>query len=238
MKADVLVFSAHPDDAELACSGTIASQVARGKRVVIVDLTQGELGTRGTLETRKAEAEASSAILQLADRMQLYLPDTSFGTSRADQIPLIQAIRLYRPEIVLCNALRDRHPDHERSAKLEEDACFFAGLAKIETTWEGETQHPWRPKIVLHYIQDRWMQPDLVVDITPFWETKMEAIRAFKTQFYDPNSEEPQTYISTPEFMKFLESRGREFGHMIGVEFGEGFTSPRPPGISDLSHLI
>jgi bacillithiol biosynthesis deacetylase BshB1 len=237
MKIDVLVFAAHPDDAELACSGTIASLIAQGKKVVIADLTQGEMGTRGTIETRKEEAAESARILGLADRVQLYLPDTTFGTDRDSQLPLIQTIRRFKPEIVLCNAFEDRHPDHGRSARLEEDACFFAGLSKIETTWEGELQSPCRPRLVLHYIQDRFLKPDVVVDITPFWETKLAAIRAYKTQFYDPNSKEPATYISTPEFYRFLEARARETGHLIGVEFGEGFQCRRPLGINDLSLL-
>jgi bacillithiol biosynthesis deacetylase BshB1 len=238
LKADVLVFAAHPDDAELSCSGTICSLVAAGKKVVIADLTQGEMGTRGTIETRKEEAAASSEIMGLADRVQLYLPDTRFGNTREEQNLLIQTIRRYRPEIVLCNAVQDRHPDHGRSAKLEEDACFFSGLTKIETTWEGELQQAWRPRLVLHYIQDRHLKPDLVVDITPFWEKKISAIRAFKTQFYDPNNPEPDTYISNPAFLKFVESRSREFGHTIGVEFGEGFTAHRPPGVKDLMSVI
>lgn len=237
MKADVLVFAAHPDDAELACSGTIASLVAKGKKVVIADLTQGEMGTRGTTDTRKEEAAESARILQLADRVQLYLPDTTFGTDREAQIPLIQTIRRFQPEIVLCNAFEDRHPDHGRSARLEEDACFFSGLAKIETSWEDELQTAWRPRLVLHYIQDRFLKPDIIVDITPFWEIKMKAILAYKTQFYDPTSSEPVTYISTPEFLRFLEARARETGHFIGVEFGEGFQSRRPLGIDDLSAL-
>ena len=238
MKIDVLVFAAHPDDAELSCSGTIASLVASGKKVVIADLTQGEMGTRGTVESRKEEAAASSEILEIAERVQLYLPDTQFGISREVQIPLIQTIRRFRPEIVLCNAIEDRHPDHGRSAKLEEDACFFSGLSKIETTWGGKTQHAWRPRLVLHYIQDRWIKPDLVIDITPFWEKKIASMMAYKTQFYDPSSSEPETYISKPTFLKFVESRSREMGHVIGVEFGEGFTCARTPGIKDLTSVI
>jgi bacillithiol biosynthesis deacetylase BshB1 len=238
MKADVLVFAAHPDDAELSCGGTIASLTASGKKVVIVDLTQGEMGTRGTLETRKVEAALSAGILNLADRVQLYLADTNFSNDRTTQTSLIQAIRRFQPEIVLCNAIDDRHPDHGRAAKLESDACFYSGLSKIETTWEGELQSPWRPGLVFHYVQDRWLKPDLVIDISQHWETKLSAIKAFKTQFFDPNSDEPETYISTPVFWQFLEARAREAGHLIGVSHGEGFISQRPIGTTDLFGLI
>ena len=238
MKAEVLVFAAHPDDAELACSGTILRMVAQGKKVVIVDLTRGEMGTRGTAATRKAEANASTKILGLADRWQLNLPDTTFGNSREEQHLLIQAIRHFKPEIVLANAFQDRHPDHGRAAKLAEDACFYSGLPKIETSYNGEAQEAWRPNLVLHYIQSDFMVPHLVVDITDFWETKQKAVRSFKTQFFDPDSMEPETFISTPRFLKFLESRAREFGHLIHVEMGEGFTSRRPIGVSDLSGIF
>jgi bacillithiol biosynthesis deacetylase BshB1 len=238
MKADVLVFAAHPDDAELACGGTLAKLASEGKKVVIADLTQGEMGTRGTIETRKKEAEDSAAILGLADRVQLYLPDTEFGTSRKEQIPLIQTIRRFRPEIVLCNAVQDRHPDHGRSARLETIACFFSGLAKIETTWEDVPQQAWRPRLVFHYIQDKWLKPDLVIDISDFWETKKKAISAFKTQFFDPDSQEPETYISTPVFWNFLEARAREVGHLIEVSHGEGFMAARTPGIKSFFDLI
>lgn len=237
MKTDVLVFAAHPDDAELSCSGTIASLIGSGKKVVIADLTQGEMGTRGTTEIRKQESADSSNILGLVDRVQLYLPDTSFENNRQSQIPLIETIRHFQPEIVLCNALEDRHPDHGRGAKLESDSCFFSGLRMIETKRDGKSQPPWRPKLVLHYIQDRISKPDLVVNVSAFWETKLACIRAFKSQFYDPNSKEPDTYISSPLFIEYIESRGKEFGHMIGVQYGEGFHSPRPIGISDIFML-
>lgn len=234
MSADILVFAAHPDDAELACGGTIAGLVAKGKKVVIVDLTQGEMGTRGTPESRKAEALASTGILGLADRWQLNLPDTTFGNSREEQHLLIQALRYFRPSVVLANAVSDRHPDHARAAKLAEDACFYSGLPKIETSYAGKMQEAWRPNLVLHYIQSDWIQPDLVVDISAVWETKLKAIKSFKTQFHNPDSLEPETFISTPRFLKFLESRAREFGHQIHVEMGEGFTCRRPIGVSDL----
>ncbi|HRH35271.1 MAG TPA: bacillithiol biosynthesis deacetylase BshB1 [Catalimonadaceae bacterium] len=238
MKTDVLVFAAHPDDAELSCSGTIAKLTKAGKKVVLVDLTQGEMGTRGTIETRKTESDASSEILKLADRIQLGLGDTTFSNDRAHQLPLIETIRHFQPDLVFCNALEDRHPDHGRGAELAADACFFSGLAKIESNWKGVAQKAWRPKLVLHYIQDRLYKPDFVVDISETWEIKKASIMAFKSQFYDPASQEPTTYISSPEFLNFIESRAREMGHLIGVEFGEGFHCKRPIGISDLSCLI
>lgn len=238
MSADILIFAAHPDDAELACSGTIASMVAKGKKVVIVDLTQGEMGTRGNADSRKTEAKASTQILGLTDRWQLNLPDTTFGNSREEQHLLIQAIRHFRPEIVLANAISDRHPDHGRAAKLAEDACFFAGLPKIETFHDGIQQEAWRPRIVLNYVQSDWIQPDLIVDISAYWDIKVKAIKSFKTQFYDPDSQEPETFISTPRFLKFIESRARDYGHLIHVEMGEGFTCRRPIGVSDLSGIF
>lgn len=237
MKLDILVFAAHPDDAELACGGTIARLTSQGKMIGIVDLTQGEMGTRGTPETRKAEAEASARILGLAVREQLGLPDTQFGTDRVFQLPLIQMIRKYQPDVVLCNALDDRHPDHGRSAKLESDACFFSGLAKIETEIEGTVQSAWRPSQVYHYIQDRMLKPDFVMDISDFWDTKLAAIKAFKTQFFDPDNKEPNTYISSEPFLRFLEARSREFGHQAGFVFGEGFNSAKVIGIQSFDSL-
>lgn len=238
MKADVLVFAAHPDDAELSCSGTIAKLTNEGKKVVIVDLTRGEMGTRGTIETRKKESEEATKILNLSDRVQLGLGDTTFLNDRTHQLPLIETLRYYQPDLVFCNAMEDRHPDHGRGAELESDACFFSGLAQIETKWKGEIQKAWRPRLVLHYIQDRLYKPDVVVDISSTWEIKKLSIMAFKSQFYDPNSTEPNTYISSPQFLNFIESRSREMGHLIGVEFGEGFHCKRPIGISEITHLI
>lgn len=238
MKVDVLVFAAHPDDAELSCSGTIAKLSKAGKKVVIVDLTRGEMGTRGTVEIRQKESDEATKILGLTDRLQLDLGDTTFINNREMQLPLIQALRYYQPEIVLCNAREDRHPDHGRGAEIQEDACFFSGLAKIETQWKGSQQSAWRPRLVLHYIQDRFLKPDVVVDISSTWETKRESILAFKSQFFNPESTEADTYISSPQFLKFTESRAREMGHMIGAEFGEGFQCRRPLGISDITNLL
>jgi len=233
MKLDILVFAAHPDDAELACSGTILAHIAKGKKVGIVDLTRGELGTRGTPETRAEEAAAAADLLGVEVRDNLCLPDGFLQNDQSTLLELIKAIRTYQPELVLANAIHDRHPDHGIGGALATRACFLAGLRKIDTH-----QEPWRPKNVYHYIQDRMITPDFVVDITPYWEEKVASIKAYRSQFYDPSSSEPLTYISTPEFMKFIEARAMEFGHSIGVNYGEGFTKEKQLGISDLFDLI
>lgn len=238
MKADVLVFAAHPDDAELACAGTIASLVAEGKKVVIADLTGGEMGTRGTAETRSRESEEAAQILGIAGRICLSLPDTRLENTREMQAHLIRVVRHYRPDLVLCNAIEDRHPDHGTAGNLASASCFYSGLSKIETERDGEKQEAWRPGRVLHYIQDRYIVPGLVVDITPFWPVKEAAIRAFHTQFHNPGSQEPETYISRPDFLDFIEARAREMGQKIGVRYGEGFTGANPPGYRSLSHLV
>jgi N-acetylglucosamine malate deacetylase 1 len=241
MKLDILAMCAHPDDAELSCSGTIALHVALGKKVGIIDFTRGELGTRGTPQTRSQEAEAASQILGLSTRENLGLADGFFINNGESQLKLIAKIREYQPEIVLANAIADRHIDHGRASELANDACFLAGLRKITTyDSQGQIQSPWRPKQVYHYIQDRYIQPDLIVDISPYWSIKMEAIKAFKTQFFvgDSADNEPNTPISTPDFIYFLEARAREFGRMIGVEFGEGFSKATPPGVRNLFDLI
>ncbi|OJJ15912.1 bacillithiol biosynthesis deacetylase BshB1 [marine bacterium AO1-C] len=240
MKLDVLALGVHPDDVELACSGTVISQIAKGKKVGVVDFTRGELGTRGTAETRSAESAASSKILGIHVRENLEMADGFFQNDKAHQLKLMTAIRKYQPEIILANALDDRHSDHGRAAKLTIDACFYSGLVKIETRDEqGNIQAPWRPKQIYHYIQDRYMKPDLIMDVTPFWEQRMEAVKAFKTQFFIPGQEdnEPTTPISTPDFMLFLEARAREFGRLIGVKYGEGFVSRTPIGATDLFDL-
>jgi len=241
MKLDILAIASHPDDAELGCVGTLLGAAAQGKKVGVVDLTRGELGTRGTPEIRAAEAAASAKILGLHARENLGLPDGFFRNDREHQLPIIAAVRRYQPEIVLLNALHDRHPDHGRGSQLASEACFLAGLRMIETLdADGQPQAAWRPKQVYHYIQDRQIAPDFVVDITPHWETKLASIRAFRTQFHDPasSSNEPQTYISGANFFNFLEARAREMGHIIGVDFGEGFTAERALGVRDLSTLI
>lgn len=239
MKLDLLVLAAHPDDAELGTGGTIAKHVAEGRKVGIVDFTQGELGTRGTVETRTAEAAEAARILGLSARENLGMRDGFFRNDEEHQLQVIQAIRKYRPEVVLVNAAYDRHSDHGRASQLSHDACFLSGLAKIRTTDDdGNLQEPWRPKAFYRYIQSVFVEPDFIVDISGHWETKVNAIRAFKTQFFDANSKEPETYISKPGFLKLVEARAREFGHAIGTEFGEGYTVIRYPGVRSLFDLI
>ena len=237
MKLDLLVFTAHPDDAELSCAGTIISHVQRGKKVGIVDLTRGELGTRGTPEIRAAEAANAMKVMGLSARENLGFRDGFFIDDEAHRLEVVKMIRKYQPDIILANAVSDRHPDHGRAAKLVSESCFIAGLKMVETSLEGAPQQPWRPKAVYHYIQSVFITPDFVVDVSDAWEKKMEAIRCFKSQFHDPSSNEPSTYISSPEFLKMLESRGKELGHAIGAAYGEGFTKERHLGVSDLFGL-
>ena len=229
MKLDILVFAAHPDDAELACSGTILREVASGKKVGICDLTQGELGTRGSREIRLKEAEKAAEILGLSVRENLNLGDCFFEVNKENTLKLVEVIRKYKPEIVITNALEDRHPDHGKGAEIAELACFWAGLKNINTNQEA-----FRPKKVYHYIQDRYLSPDFIVDISEHWDKKLESIKAFSTQFYDPNSKEEDSYISSKEFWDFLEARAREMGHKIGVEFAEGFQSRNPIEVREL----
>ncbi len=239
MKLDILVLAAHPDDAELGCGGTISKHVKIGHKVGVVDFTRGELGTRGTIETRAGEAAESSIILGLTVRENLGLPDGFFKNDKEHQLTVIRAIRKYRPEVVLANAIYDRHSDHGKGASLAYDSCFLSGLTKIETTDStGKIQEAWRPKALYHYIQSLFIEPDFVVDITESWDTKINSVKAFKTQFFDPSSSEPQTYISSPEFLRMVESRAIELGHAIGVKYGEGFTARRYPGVKNLLDLI
>lgn len=239
MKLDVLVLAAHPDDAELGAGGTIAKHVSLGYKVGIIDLTRGELGTRGTPETRDVEAAASAAILGVSIRENLRLKDGYFQNDQDSQLVLIRAIRKYQPRIVLANAVYDRHPDHGKGASLAYQACFLSGLSKIETRDQsGKNQLNWRPEAVYHFIQSQFIKPDLIVDISAYWDKKMEAIHAFKTQFFDPKSSEPETYISKPGFLKMIEARAVEFGHAIGTSHGEGFTVQRYPGINNFFDLI
>ncbi len=238
MKLDILVMAAHPDDAELACSGTIVSQIQQGKKVGIVDFTRGELGTRGTPEIRIAESAASTAILGIHARENLGIRDGFFRNDEESQLKLIQVIRKYQPDIVLANALEDRHPDHGKGAQLAIDACFLSGLRKIETQDErGNPQAAWRPKHVFHYIQDRYIKPDFVIDISAHWDIKEQSIRAFKSQFFDPNSTEPDSYISSPDFLEFIRARSMEMGHKIGVKYGEGYQSQRTIGLDGFGDL-
>ncbi len=236
-KLDILVLAAHPDDAELGCSGTIASQVAKGYKVGIVDLTQGEMGTRGTPAIRLQESDNAAKILKLSARENLAFRDIYFKDDEEHQHKLIEIIRKYQPEIVLANAISDRHPDHGKASGLASNACFMSGLRTIETSFDGKIQAPWRPKFVYHYIQNNLIEPDFIVDITPFWQTKIESILAFKSQFYNPSSSEPKSFISDPEFLPFIEARARELGHRIFTKYGEGFTKERFIGVNDLFDL-
>lgn len=234
MKTDILCISAHPDDVELGAGGTVASGVASGKHVAIVDLTQGELGTRGNPELRKQEATNSAEILGVAQRDILDLGDGLFEETEMNLREVVERIRHYRPDIVITNALKDRHPDHGRGAKLVSRACFLSGLPEFKA---GDN-NAWRPRAVYFMIQDHYAHPDFVVDISEYYEKKMEAIMAFNSQFHDPNSTEPETKISSPDFLHFLEARAREMGRIIGVKYGEGFNVARAPGVKDLSSLI
>lgn len=239
MKLDLLALAAHPDDAELGCGGTLIRHIQAGLKTGVVDLTRGELGTRGTPQQRAEEAAASARVMGLAVRANLGLPDGFFQNSEAHQLKVVAAIRTYRPDIVLANAVYDRHPDHGKGADIAYTSCFLAGLAKVVThDAEGKPQEPWRPKALYHYIQSQLIQPDFVVDISDTWEKKMESIRAYKSQFFDPSSKEPVTYISTPEFLRMLESRAIEMGHAIGVKYGEGFVTRRWMGVRSLTDLI
>jgi bacillithiol biosynthesis deacetylase BshB1 len=239
MKLDLVAFASHPDDAELGCSGTLIAHAQAGYKVGIVDLTRGELGTRGTPEERRQEAEQASKVIGLQVRRNLGLADGFFTNDRDHQLAVIRVIRELQPEVVLANAFDDRHPDHGKGSKLVSDACFMAGLRKIESADSlGQAQQPWRPKAVYHFIQDRFIQPDFVVDISAQWEQKLQAIKAFRSQFYDPENAAPNTYISSPDFLKFVEARAREYGHAIGTTFGEGFSKERHLGVRDLFTLI
>ena len=237
MKLDILVFAVHPDDAELGCSGTILKHIADGKKVGIVDFTRGELGTRGSAEIRDEEAAASAKILGLHARENLCMKDGFFQNNEEHQLQLIKMVRKYQPEIILTNALHDRHPDHGRAGDLANNAIFLSGLRRIETQLDGIAQTEWRPRLVLQYIQDRYIEPDIIVDISEHMDTKIESIKAFKTQFDSPNTDEPQTYISTPAFLESVIGRAREFGKDIGAKYGEGFTSRKLLGINNLFDL-
>ena len=238
LKLDILVLPVHPDDAELGCSGTILKEVALGKKVGIVDLTRGELGTRGSPEIRAKEAEASSKILGLAVRENLAIPDGFFENIKEYQLKVIGVIRKYQPEIIITNAYHDRHPDHGRASQLVEDAIFLSGLRKVETFDADKQQDAWRPKLLLHFIQDNYIHPDIVIDVTAYWDKKVESINAFSSQFFNPEWEgEPQTYISSPEFIAVIEARAREFGKSIGAKYAEGFTSRKILGVNSLFDL-
>lgn len=237
MNLDILAFAAHPDDIELAASGTLMKHIALGKKVGIIDLTQGELGSRGTIQTRYEEAAEASRIMGISHRENLKMADGFFEINEANKRLIIEQIRRFRPAIVLANAIEDRHPDHGRASQLVSEACFLSGLRKVETTFEGESQMAFRPSFVYHYIQDHYIKPDFVVDVTEFAERKMEAILAYKTQFYNPNSNEPQTPISGKEFLDFVKARMAQFGRSLQVPYAEGFTVERTLGIKNLFDL-
>lgn len=238
-RLDILVFGAHPDDAELGCAGSIAKWVSEGYKVGIIDLTKGELGTRGTPEQRLTEAESAKKILGLYTRENLNLADGFFENNHENQIKIIQKIRKYQPKLVIINAPKDRHPDHGRAASLCINALFLSGLLKIHTTdEEHQPQKPWRPSHFMHYIQDKLLIPNLVVDITPFMEKKIESIKAYQSQFYNPHSNEPETYISTLEFWENIYSRAMEMGRLIGKKYGEGFILPKPFLLNKVSDLF
>ena len=238
MKLDILAFGAHPDDIELGCGATIAKEVSLGKKVGIVDLTQGELGTRGSAELRMIEANNAGKILGVSVRENLGFADGFFTNDKKHQLEIIKMIRKYRPDIVLCNAIDDRHIDHGKGSKLVSDACFLSGLMKIETELEGKQQEKWRPKHVYHYIQWKNIAPDFVIDVTGFTQKKQAAVLAYSSQFYDPNSKEPESPITSKTFIESINYRSRDLGRLIGVEYAEGFTSERYVAAENLSKLI
>ena len=238
MKLDILAIAAHPDDVELSCAGTLIKAGKAGKKIGIVDLTQGELGSRGTIDTRKQEAKDASQLMNLDVRVNLGMSDGFFEYNRENINLIVQQIRKYKPDVVLANAISDRHPDHGKAATLVKDACFIAGLIKVKTLWDGENQSPWRPKAVYHYIQDYYHKPDVVIDITEEAEDKIKTIKAYKTQFYDPESSEPQTPISKANFFEVLKGRWAEMGRYIDAEYGEGFTVNRPVGAEHITDFL
>lgn len=238
MKIDVLAIGAHPDDVELGCGGTIAKLVSEGKNVAIVDLTQGELGTRGTAQTRALESAEASKILGIQTRENISFKDGFIQNSEEHVIKVIKVIRKYQPEIVLCNAIDDRHPDHAKASQLVSEACFLSGLIKIKTEDQGKLQDAWRPKQVFHYIQWKNITPDFVVDITHFLDQKIEACLAYKTQFYDPNSSEPLTPIATKDFLESLTYRAQDLGRLSGVAFAEGFTTEKTIALKNFEGII
>lgn len=239
MQLDILAFGVHPDDVELSCAGTLLASIHQGKKVGIIDLTRGELGTRGSAEIRDKESALAASILGVHHRENLQMADGFFVHSEENIRKIIRVIRQFKPSIILANAIEDRHPDHGRSAKLVADAAFLAGLRKIETKdTEGHFQEAFRPTNVFHYIQDRLLQPSFVVDITPFYDTKMAAIRAYATQFHNTELDEPDTYISSPQFLETVKGRDMMMGKRIGVLYAEGYQTEKTIGIQNLDHLI
>lgn len=238
MKLDILAFGSHPDDVELGCGATIAKEIALGKKVGIVDLTRGELGTRGSADLRDEEAANAAKILGVSVRENLRFADGFFVNNKEHQLEIIKMIRKYKPEIVLCNAIEDRHIDHGKGSKLVSDACFLSGLVKVKTELEGEQQDKWRPKQVYHYIQWKNLKPDFVVDVSDYMEKKTASVMAYKSQFYDPESNEPETPITSKNFIDSINYRARDLGRLIGVDYAEGFTAERYVAVENLDKLI
>jgi len=238
MKLDILAIGSHPDDVELGCGATIAKEISLGKKVGILDLTRGELGTRGSAQIRDLEAEKAAKILGVETRENLALADGFFVNDKEHQLKVIKIIRKYQPEIVLCNALEDRHIDHSKGSKLVSDACFLSGLRKVETTLNGAKQDAWRPKHVYHYIQWENLKPDFVVDVTGFIDKKLKAVKAYGSQFFDPNSKEPSSPISSKNFMESIDYRAKDLGRMIGTDHAEGYNVERFVAVKRLDDLI
>ncbi len=238
IKLDILAFGVHPDDVELGCAGTLLASVHQGKKVGVVDLTRGELGTRGTVETRNEESGKAAEVMQLTVRDNLDMADGFFQHNEENLRKVISVLRKYQPDVVLCNAPKDRHPDHGRSSKLVTDAAFLSGLRKIETSIGDQQQQAWKPSYVFYYMQDRYLEPDFLFDISDFQQKKLEAIKCYATQFYNPGLNEPNTYISSPEFLETVAARAQILGKRIGVKYAEGFLSEKKIGISDFSSLI
>lgn len=237
MKLDILAFGAHPDDVELGCSGTILHHNKLGLKTGIIDLTRGELGTRGSADLRLKEAQNAAGILGVQVRENLFFADGFFNSDQYHLLQVIKKIRHYKPAIVLCNAMADRHPDHGRAGKLISDACFYSGLIKIETDLDGSPQEHWRPDAVYHYVQDRYIKPDIAIDITDYMDKKTEAILAFSSQFYNPDSNEPETPISGKNFLDIVKSRAADFGRPIGAKYAEGYTVERYIGVNNLLEI-
>ncbi|MGI8599459.1 MAG: bacillithiol biosynthesis deacetylase BshB1 [Chitinophagaceae bacterium] len=238
MKLDILAIGSHPDDVELGCSGTLIKEITKGKKAGIIDLTEGELGTRGTVETRHNEAADAAKIMGLSVRVNMKMRDGFFVNDEQHQLQLIRILRRYQPDIVIGNIMDDRHPDHGRAGKLIFDSCFLSGLKQIKTVDEGKEQEKWRPKQLFHYIQDRFYEPHFVIDITEVFDQRLKAIQAYKTQFHHPGSNDPETYISSPDFMEALTARARLLGKRIGVKYAEGFLSEKSIGIDGFDALV
>ena len=238
MKVDILAIGAHPDDVELGCSGTIAKEISAGKKVVIIDLTKGELGTRGSEKIRELESKKAGEILKISDRKNLGLKDGFFHNSDENKIKLVRLIRFYKPKIVLCNSINDRHPDHGRASKLVVESCFLSGLKKISTKFDDVTQQIWKPLNIYHYVQWNLEIPDFIVDISDFMDIKLKSVKCYSSQFYDPESKEPKTPISTQNFLESIKYRSANFGRIIGADYGEGFVANRKPAVASISDLI